>query len=210
MGIRSMDDDLKKLADNVNALGYPKTIVDQGWIYGVWYCGTAYQKAIYYGQYPQTFVKRVKAMFPEESMLHLCCGRCHIDGALNVDLKLLPEVDLVGNAEGPLPLEGGTFDVILIDPPYSEEDSTRYGVPRLVNARKVMTESSRLLVPGGWLLWLDEKYPTFKKKEWALRGVIAVISGAGRRTRVLSMFQRPGTTWEPSKGDHNGQLRLQA
>lgn len=192
----------------MNALGYPKTVVDQGWLYGVWYCGTAYQKAVYYGQYPQTFVKRVRAMFPEERMLHLCCGMCHIDGALNVDIKALEGVDLVGNAEGPLPLEDGSFDVVLIDPPYSEEDSTRYGVPRLVNARKTMNESHRLLVKGGWLLWLDEKYPAFLKKDWELRGLIGVVKGAGRRTCVLSMFQKHGKIWKPSKGDHNGQLRF--
>lgn len=197
--------DLIQLADNVNHLGFPKTIVDKGWIYGVWYCGTAFQKAKYYGQYPQTFVKRIRAMFPEERMLHLCCGMCHIDNAVNVDIQPLPEADIIGNAEGPLDLPTEFFDVILIDPPYSQEDATRYGVRRLVRPAKVMAEAKRLLVPGGWLLWLDEKYPTFRRRDWNLRGLIAIVLGAGRRTRILSMFQKPGAIWVPAK---NKQLSL--
>lgn len=168
------------------------THFEDGWIYGVWYCGTSFKKAIYYGQYPSTFVTRILTMFPADTnaIVHLCCGRCHIDGALNIDIKELPEVDVVMDAENLNPLYGYNADVVLIDPPYSQEDSTRYGVPRLVSSRKVMKEVSCVLKPGGWLLWLDEKYPVYHRKEgWALRGLIAVVTGFGRRTRILSMFQ---------------------
>lgn len=171
---------------------YRYTHWENGWLYGVWYCGTSFQKAIYYGQFPSTFVKRVTTAFPPASVrfLHLCCGRCHIDGAVNVDMMPLPEVDIVGNAEGPLPLGDKTFDVVLIDPPYSEEDSKKYGVPRLVKAGKVMKEAGRLLDDGGWLLWLDEKYPSYRRKEWALTGLIGIVTGFERRSRILSMFRR--------------------
>jgi SAM-dependent methyltransferase len=167
--------------------------LDRDWIYGVWYCGTSFQKAVYYGQYPATFVKRVLRLFPTGKMLHLCCGRCHIDGALNVDIRDdLPEVDLVGNAESLPTLADKTFDVVLIDPPYSQEDSERYKVPLLVKPSKVMREAKRLLRPDGWLLWLDEKYPSYRRAEWRLRGLIAIITGFNRRTRVLSMWQPTG------------------
>jgi SAM-dependent methyltransferase len=167
----------------------PFTHLDRDWVYGIWYCGTSFQKAIYYGQYPATFVKRVLRLFPKCDMLHLCCGRCHIDGALNVDIKPLPEVDLVANVETRLPRAAKSFDVILIDPPYSQEDSKRYKVPRLVRSNRVMKEARRLLRPNGWLLWLDEKYPSYRRAEWRLRGLIAIITGFNRRTRVLSMWQ---------------------
>jgi hypothetical protein len=185
-------DELQYLVDNVNLVNkkWPKTIYDKGWIYGLWYCSTSFQKAIYYGQYPSTFVKRILGMFPNHRMLHLCCGRCKIAGAVNVDIHKLPEVDIVANVESlPDILKGSKFDVVLIDPPYSEEDSKRYKVPRLINARRVMKESKDCLRGGGFLLWLDEKYPSYRRKEWRLVGLIGIVTGFERRTRVLSIFK---------------------
>ncbi len=169
---------------------YPPTVYSHNWIYGLWYCGTSWQKAIYYGQFPPTFVKRVVAGFPVDDfrLLHLCCGRCHINGAVNVDIKDLPEVDQIADVEN-LPFEENSFDVCLIDPPYSEEDASRYDVKRLINSRKTMSEAKRVLVPGGWLLWLDEKYPSYRRKEWELKGLIGIVTGFERRTRILSMWR---------------------
>jgi len=171
---------------------YPPTIYSHKWIYGTWYCGTSWQKAIYYGQFPSTFVKRILAGFPtkENRFLHSCCGRCRIDGAINLDIHNLPEVDQIADVEN-LPFSDNSFDVILIDPPYSEEDASRYKVKRLINSRKTMTESKRVLVPGGWLLWLDEKYPSFRRKDWELKGLIGIVTGFERRTRLLSMWRKP-------------------
>lgn len=178
------------LIERVNRLPYPPTIYSHGWIYGVWYCGTSWQKAVYYGQFPSTFVKRVTAMFPptEFRFLHLCCGRCHVDGAVNVDIETLPEVDVVAGAEA-LPFTANSFDVCLIDPPYSEQDADRYKVKRLLSAKKVMAQLQEILAPDGWLLWLDEKYPSYSRKIWQLKGLIGIVTGFERRTRVLSMFR---------------------
>lgn len=178
------------LVARVNALPYPPTVYSHGWIYGLWYCGTSWRKAIYYGQFPVTLVKRVKAMFPTERMLHLCCGRTHIDGAVNVDIHPLPEVDVVADVET-LPFVAESFDVVFIDPPYSQEDASRYKVRRLLHSRLTMAECRRVLIPGGWLLWLDEKYPSYRRKEWRLQGLIGIVTGFERRTRVLSFFRKP-------------------
>jgi hypothetical protein len=189
------------LAENVNKLSYPKTIVDKGWLYGVWYCGTSFQKSIYYGQYPSTFVKRIQAMFPQAKMLHLCCGRCNISGAVNVDFHPLPEADVVANVEDlPDDLKRGQFDVVLIDPPYSEQDADRYKVPRLVNSQKVMKQSRDALKDGGYLLWLDEKYPMYRRNNWKLVGLISIVTGFERRVRVLSIFQKPNSE-QNAQGD---------
>ena len=179
------------LVERINALPYPPTVYSHNWIYGLWYCGTAWQKAIYYGQFPATFVKRITTMFPtsENRMAHLCCGRCHIDGATNVDNMPLPEADVVADVES-LPFRDGSYDVVLIDPPYTEEDASRYKQSRLISSRKVMAESRRVLNDEGWLLWLDEKYPSYRRAEWSLRGLIGIVTGFERRTRVLSMFQK--------------------
>lgn len=183
----------EKLVERVNRLKYPPTVFNNGWIYGVWYCGTSFQKAVYYGQYPSTFVKRVSAMLEGMRILHLCCGRCHIDGAVNVDLHQLPEADIRADVEN-LPFASGSFDAVLIDPPYSEEDAQRYKVKRLIKTGAVMREARRVLSGNGWLLWLDEKYPSYHRAEWRLKGLIGIVTGFERRSRILSLFQ---TTRDP-------------
>ena len=177
--------------ERINTLKYPPTVWAQGWIYGLWYCGTSFQKAIYYGQFPSTFVKRITTGFPPSNLdfMHLCCGRCHIDGATNVDITMLPEVDIVADGER-LPFADSSYDVFLVDPPYSEEDASKYKVKRLIRAGRVMSEARRILRPGGWLLWLDEKYPSYRRDEWKLTGLIGIVTGFERRTRILSMWQR--------------------
>lgn len=178
------------LVQRVNRLKYPPTVYEQGWIYGMWYCGTDYRPADYWGKFPGTFLRRVRAMLGVCRLLHLCCGRCRIPGAVNVDMKPLPEVDVQANAEN-LPFKEGTFDAALIDPPYSEHDAQeRYGVPRLIKSYTVLDEIRRVLAPGGWLLWLDEKYPAYRREDWQLTGLIGIVTGFERRSRLLALMRK--------------------
>lgn len=166
----------------------PYTATSGKWVWGVWYCGTSFKKATIYGAYPKGFVNRVRMLFPTQQILHLCCGMAHMENAVNVDVRSDVKPNVVADAEA-LPFAAESFEITLIDPPYTENDAMRYGVSRLLNGRKVMHELERVLRPGGWLLWLDEKYPSYRRGTWQLRGLIAVITGFERRTRVLSMFQ---------------------
>ena len=177
----------EELVERVNRLKYPPTIYSHGWIYGMWYCG-AMQRSVYYGQYPATFLRRVLTMTEGLRILHLCCGRARIDGAVNVDLHPLPEADVRANAEA-LPFRDHAFDVAIIDPPYSELDAERYKVPRLIRAKAVMAEIGRVLVPGGLLFWLDEKYPSFRREAWSMTGLIGIAAGSNRRARMLAIFE---------------------
>jgi len=194
------DNDSEVVSEIANS---PDDSVQAEWVSGVWYCGTGFQKAIYYGQFPMTFVKRITAMFPTDNFrfLHLCCGKCHIDGATNVDLRetsaedgsdMRQYVDVIADVED-LPEDkfpAASYDVCLIDPPYAQEDSTRYGVARLVSPKKVFAQLARVIAPGGWVLWLDEKFPNFPKAQFELKGLVSVVSGANRRVRVVAMYQR--------------------
>lgn len=175
----------------------PYTATSGKWVWGVWYCGTAFKKATIYGAYPKGFTDRVRMLFPTERILHLCCGGAKMSNAVNVDINPAVRPDVVADVES-LPFRARSFDLALIDPPYTENDAVRYGLSRLLNSRRVMGQLKQVLQPGGWLLWLDEKYPSYRRGIWQLRGLIAVITGFERRTRVLSMFQlNPnGSLWE--------------
>lgn len=172
---------------------YPKTVEDKGWIYGVWYCPTAWMKTHFYGQYPLTFLKRVLALFPtanEARILHCPCGTITGPGVT---------VDLIQDEQRQpqhiacatdLPFKDGSFDLYISDPPYSPSDSKKYGCPPFKN-KAAMDEALRILSPGGYYCLLNTRYPTFKRGTWKFRALIGVITGANRISRVLSIFQKP-------------------
>lgn len=102
---------------------------ERGWLYGVWYCGTSFQRGRIYGAYPGNFVQRVLHLIPPDGLLHLCCGEAHIPGAVNLDVQPRRAADILADVEQ-LPFAAASFSNALIDPPYSEEDATRYGQRR--------------------------------------------------------------------------------
>lgn len=175
---------------------FPITIQDKGWIYGVWYCGTSFFKAEMYGQHPPTYLKRLQALFPDHTnWLHAPSG---VIPHGNYGGIFHTTVDIVSRKDGcpqyladvrKLPFPDESFDLVETDPPYSVDDSKIYGCdpyPR----QKAINEFHRVLRPAGYLCWLDIRYPSYKSKDWKLVGLIGIITGFERQTRVLSIFQR--------------------
>ena len=79
--------------------------------------------------------------------------------------------------------------MILSDPPYSEEDSKKYGCKKFPMG-KFVKEARRLLRPGGYLGMLHVYYPSYRRAEWKLHGLIAVVTGFCRKTRMFSLLQK--------------------
>lgn len=170
---------------------YPMTVEDKGWIYGTWYCPTAWMRTHFYGQYPMTFLKRVLALFPTaKDILHCPCGTITGPG-VTVDLisddKRKPQI--MASADK-LPFPDNTFDVYISDPPYSNEDSKKYGCPPYP-MKGAMAEALRILKPGGYYCLLHVRYPSFKRKAWHFLALIGVVTGANRTVRLFSIFQKP-------------------
>lgn len=169
---------------------YPMTVEDKGWIYGVWYCGTAWTKVRLHGQYPPGFLKRALALFPDaKDILHCPSGTLTGPG-MTADLirddARQPQVLASADA---LPFATGSFDLWLSDPPYTVADSEKYGCPPFPLGG-MMREAHRVIRPGGYLGVLHTYYPSYRRKEWRLRALIGVITGFLRATRVFSVFER--------------------
>ena len=171
---------------------YPVTIRDKGWVYGVWYCGTSFQKAEIYGQHPPTYMKRLRALFPSARRWLVCPSGviADRDDTVCIDLVRRKEgrPDIQASADS-IPLGDSTVDVVETDPPYGAEHEEIYGTGKYPR-RKSMAEFRRVLRPGGYLCWLDVRYPMYKRKHWELVGLIGVITGFERVTRVLSIFRK--------------------
>lgn len=177
----------------------------RGWVYGVWYCGTAYDPVELYGQYPPSFLVRVMAMFPEvptNEILHCPSGRLGSEHGITVDAAAdaVRKPSTQANVTA-LPFANHTFSLILSDPPYTD-DAAKYKKQYGCDAwpmRKAMIEFHRVLKPGGYLGMLHTRYPVFRKANYDIKGLIAVVSGAGRRTRMFSLFERSQTEWQEPK-----------
>ena len=170
---------------------YPITVEDKGWVYGVWYCGTSFQKVKLYGQYPPGFLKRALALFPdvaEDRILHCPSGTLTGPG-MTVDFhKNEIQIPKVQASADVLPFDDNSFDLILSDPPYSKEDSLKYNCAPFP-MRGFMKEARRVGTPNCYLGILHTRYPSYHRSQWALKGLIAVITGFDRATRIFSIFQ---------------------
>jgi len=139
---------------------YPPVIKDPltGWIHGTWMIGNNFRnKRGYYGEYPPSFLDRVKALFPRaKKVLHLFSGTVDKERWKNeVLFDINPDLnpDVIGDAKNLSQyFQENEFDLVIADPPYSEEDAKHYGTP-LISRNKVMKELypliSRLFVLVG-------------------------------------------------------------
>jgi hypothetical protein len=193
---------LKKRALHYSKIfpNYPPIRVDDRWMDGVWFMGNNYKGSGYYGAYPPGYLKRIFALFPDaQRVLHLFSGSLNPDDLkkllpyawhIRVDVNKELKPDLVCEAEElPDRVMGRKVDLILADPPYSVEDALRYGVP-MCNRNKVVKACARILEKGGYLVWLDQVLPMYRKDQFLHVGALGVVRSTNHRFRMISIFRR--------------------
>jgi SAM-dependent methyltransferase len=204
---------------NVNYLNekypkYPMTAQDKGWVYGVWYCAQRYQKTQMYGEHPATYLKRLLALFPDQARWLHAPGGCVNDGYYADGWHVT--LDLVRRRSGSpsivsdvaqLPFEDASFDIVETDPPYGAEHEVVYGTPTYPRMA-AFREFHRILKPGGYVAWLDVRYPSFHRKHWKMVGAICVVTGFERVTRLLSIFQKIGGPINREPTNRARQIRM--
>ena len=173
------------------------------WIYGYWIIGNYYKnKSSYYGTYPHSYLKRIKSMFgdiPTWNTLHLFAGEVDTAEFPGTTFDINPELkpDIVGDAHNLTDVlqkhqniyQNKTWELIIADPPYSDEDATHYGTP-MVNRNKVVKECTKLLCKGGYLVWLDQVSPMFRKDELERIGSIGLERSTNHRVRSVFIWRK--------------------
>lgn len=168
---------------------WPPLRCDGRWIDGMWIMGNNYTVKGGYGSYPHTYLKRITSLFPDaENILHLFSGWLPKGNYIRFDRH--PDSDVVGDAhELSARFVPCSFDLIYADPPYSVEDCEHYGCA-MVNRNRVLAECVKILQPGGFIVWLDQVLPMFRKSELEMCGVIGMVKSTNHRFRVVTIFKK--------------------
>ena len=169
---------------------FPPLRADDRWIDGMWIMGNNYTTSGLYGAYPHGYLKRIMALFPDaKNILHLFSGSLPKGNYTRFDIK--PEnADIVGNAHKLSEYFGSNkFDLILADPPYSIEDCEHYGTS-MIKRNTVMKECYKILDDNGFIVWLDQVLPMFRKIELNMCGVIGMVKSTNHRFRVVTIFEK--------------------
>ena len=172
---------------------YPPLVCTDRWLYGMWMFGNNYRsKNGYYGEYPPSYLSRITCLFPDcDIALHLFSGSLKPDcGGIRFDANPECSPDVVGDAEHLSDyFPSDFFSVVYADPPYSNEDADHYGTC-MVNRNKVVSEGYKVLRVGGFLVWLDQVLPMYRKTELKMVGKIGLIRSTNHRFRVVCIFQK--------------------
>jgi len=163
-------------------------------IVGVWMIGNCYRNASnLYGAYPHGYLKRIMSMFPDlQKTIHLFSGSLTSDDVKGIRVDINPKMDpdyVIDAHKLSEHFSKNSFDGIFADPAYSNEDSLRYGTP-MINRNRVLKECVKILQPGGFLVWLDQVYPMYRKDELKLVGTIGLIRSTNHRVRFVFIYQR--------------------
>jgi len=166
---------------------YSRLIINNNVIEGIWVMGNNYTtKTDLYGAYPYGYLARIHSLFPKTNkMLHLFSGSLpdseeydKVDYNTGIDAhemsKILPE---------------NFYNLILSDPPYSIEDCDHYGCC-MVKRNVVFKECYKIMESGGYLIWLDQVLPNYKKIEWDIVARIGMVKSTNHRFRVVTIFQK--------------------
>ena len=185
---------LQERIDNYKRVtGYPQSmfIDETGRINGVWIMGNDYTTKGDYGAYPHGYEKRIESLFSDcLNVLQLFSVNLP-PSKFYTRFDIHPEfADVVGDAHNLSSyFDNQKFDIIYADPAYSEEDSLHYGTP-MINRNKVVKECIKVLKSGGFLVWLDQVLPMYRKDELSIIGVIGMVKSTNHRFRVVTIFQR--------------------
>lgn len=184
----------ERIANYERVTGFPGAflVMPEGGVYGWWTMGNDYRvRSGYYGGYPATYLRRVRALFPEKQRaLHVFSGR--VDQSEfpgdTVDLNADLEPTYVDDAQtlANVPLE--QYDIVLADPPYSIEDAERYQTTMV--KRNLVMRALQRCCSGTHVVWLDQVLPMYRKDAWAVEAEIAMRKSTNHRFREVTVFRR--------------------
>lgn len=172
---------------------YPKCLMESaGRVYGWIFIGNYYKRENpYYGAYPPSYLKRMRALFPgRKPALHLFGGMVtpeEDEYTVDVNPEMNPSVCCDAVSIGSH-FPRNKFNIVYADPPYSKADAEKYGF-KYPNKKMVIRACREVSTEDAILIWLDTSVPIFRKAEWNLIGMVGIFTGTNRVLRAATMFK---------------------
>lgn len=178
----------------VTTLLFPRNtfVLDGGGVIGMWTMGNDYRvKSGYHGGYPNTYLRRVRAMFPDKQhALHVFSGKVDLEAFPGDTVDINPDLSptYVDDCQTLLTVPLENYDIILADPPYSGEDADHYGTTMV--RRNCVVKALTRCKPGTHLVWLDMTLPQYRKDTWKSEADIGIRRSTNHRFRSVTIFRR--------------------
>lgn len=184
----------QRIDNMVATLPFPRNtyVMENGGVIGMWTLGNNYKvKSGYHGGYPNTYLRRVKALFPDKQRtLHVFSGRVDLEifpgDTVDINPSLTPT--FLDDAQTLLNVPLENYDLILADPPYSGEDADHYGTTMV--KRNCVVKALARVQPGTHLVWLDMVLPMYRKDIWVSEADIGIRRSTNHRFRSVTIFRR--------------------
>lgn len=184
----------ERIDNMVTVTGFPRNtyVMDQGGVIGMWTLGNDYRvKSGYHGGYPNTYLRRVKALFPDKQRaLHIFSGMVDLEAFPGDTVDINPDLGptFVDDCQTLANVPLHEYDIILADPPYTGEDSDHYGTTMV--KRNAVVKSLVRCRPGTHLVWLDQMLVMYRKDEWKCEADIGIRRSTNHRFRSTTIFRR--------------------
>jgi hypothetical protein len=186
----------ERIDNYVRETGFPKSlfVAADNRVVGTWIMGNDYRvKSAYYGGYPAGYLRRIRALFPDKrKALHLFSGKVDLNTFPGDTVDINPDLNptYLDDAQTLECVPLAKYDLVLADPPYSVEDSQRYGTS-MVRRNRVMRALQRLS-PGAHVVWLDQVLPMYRKDKFSQEALIGMWKSTNHRFRGITIFKRLG------------------
>lgn len=146
------------------------------------------RKNRYRGGFPLHFEKKLHRLLGEpETVLHPFGGQAEIGD--RVDLNAATGPRWIGDAHCMDFIADEAYDLVVLDPPYSDEESKElYGTPKL-HFKKYISEAVRVCKPGGHVA-VYHYWPTSRPEGTRLVQRIVVLTRTWHRPRVCQVFRK--------------------
>jgi hypothetical protein len=189
-----------RITSYVRATKFPRSlfVAEDGRVVGTWIMGNDYRvKTGYYGGYPAGYLRRIHSLFPDKRrVLHLFSGKVDLSALPGDTVDINPDLGptFVDDAQRLERVPLGDYDLVLADPPYSNDDAERYGTTMV--KRNTVLSALRGLAPGAHIVWLDQVLPMYRKDTFGIEAVIGMVKSTNHRFRLVTIFKRLGALVE--------------